>query len=250
METMEDSSSPLTWCVVTPRMGPHAGLPAIGPPTTAEQIAEFRARVLFDAGRRPSFRKEGSYADADPLDRHAFQIAIRAEGEIIGCIRTNPTSTTPPSSMASLLGADLLGRVLRSLGVDRRHCWDGGRWAVDPGRQRASIGGELACAAMAVARYLGARRLVGVAGVRGRQAARLVSLGAQYVSSCPTIEARALDDELRVVAFDLDDIHSEVSARIEATTATLHRAWPSSVSALGEPAGSTMLTQHSRFARQ
>ena len=218
--------SALQWCVVPPTTGPHAALPSIGPPTSAEQIAEFRGRVLFDAGRRPGFRKPGGgYDDPDPLDRHAFQIAVRDGGEIVGCIRANPTSSSPPSSMASALGPALLDRVLRSMGVAQSECWDGGRWAVDPTRQRATIGGELACAAMAVARYLGARRLVGVAGVRGRQAERLVSLGAQYVAACPTIEARAWDDELRVVAFDLERIPPHVNASIEAATRLVHGAW-------------------------
>jgi hypothetical protein len=104
---MQAPDSQLVWCVVTPTMGPHARLPSIGPPTTAQQIAEFRARVLYDAGRRPSFRREeGGYDDADPLDRYAFQIAVRRDGDIIGCIRANPTSTSPPSSMAKLLGAE------------------------------------------------------------------------------------------------------------------------------------------------
>ena len=79
---------------------------------------------------------------------------------------------------------------------------------------------------MAVARYLGARRLVGVAGLRGRQAERLISLGARYVAACPTVEARAWDDELRVVVFDLDRIHPDVRAAVDATTRLLDGAWP------------------------
>jgi N-acyl-L-homoserine lactone synthetase len=229
----------LAWCVVPPLAGPHAHLPPIGPPTTAPQIAEFRARVLFDEGRRPSFRKvEGTYADADPLDAFAFHVVVRSEGEIIGCIRANPTSVEPPSSMAALLGPALLAHVLSSLRVDRSDCWDGGRWAVDPRRQRAALGGELACAAMAVARQLGGRRLVGVAGVRQRQADLLVSLGAEYVVACPAIEAKALDDELRVVAFDLDHVHPASAARIEAAAVILRRAWPSPGGA-GQKKGTT-----------
>lgn len=222
--------SPLAWCVVPPTAGPHAGLPAIGPPTSAAQIAEFRARVLFDAGRRPSFRTgAGQFDDADPLDRYAFQIALREDGALVGCIRTNPTSSSPPSSMATALGPARLEQVLASLGVAQDECWDGGRWAVDPARQRAAIGGALACAAMAVARHLGGRRLVGVAGVRGGQAERLVSLGATYVAACPSVEARAWDDVLRVVAFDLDDVHADVSARVAAAARLLQEAWPERV---------------------
>jgi N-acyl-L-homoserine lactone synthetase len=218
----------LAWCVVPPLAGPHAHLPPIGAPTTALQIAAFRARVLFDEGRRPSFRNdEGAYADADPLDALAFHVVVRCEGEIVGCIRVNPTSVSPPSSMAALLGPALLAHVMRSLHVDPSECWDGGRWAVDPRRQRAALGGELACAAMAVARHLGGRRLVGVAGVRQRQAERLVSLGAEYVVACPAVEAKALDDELRVVAFDLDQVRPASATRIEAVAVVLRRAWAS-----------------------
>lgn len=217
----------LTWCVVPPSAGPHARLPPIGPPTTAAQIAELRGRILFEAGRRPSFRTpDGRYDDPDPLDCHAFLIGVRNGGELIGCIRTNPTSMSPPSSMASVLGAERLDHVLQSLSVEPSECWDGGRWAVDPAQRRATVGGELACAAMAVARYLGARRLVGVAGLRGRQAERLISLGARYVAACPTVEARAWDDELRVVVFDLDRIHPDVRAAVDATTRLLDGAWP------------------------
>lgn len=214
--------------MLPPRSGPYAHLPRIGPPTTTEQIAEFRARVLWSAGRRPSFRRDdGVYVDHDALDEHAFHVALRDEGAIVGCIRTNPTSESPPSSMAAELGPALLAHVLGSLGVERHECWDGGRWAVDSDRQRSALGGELACAAMAVARHLGGRRLVGVAGMRQGQANRLVSLGAKYVEACPPIEARALDDELRVVAFDLDDVHPDAAARIASFAAELRPVWPS-----------------------
>lgn len=220
----------LTWCVVPPSTGPYARLPGIGPPTTAAQIAELRGRVLFDGGRRPSFRDaEGRYDDPDPLDRHAFLIGVRQGGDLVGCIRTNPTSTSPPSSMASALGPKLLEEVVGALGVAQRECWDGGRWTVDPSRQRAAIGGELACAAMAVARYFGGRRLVGVAGLRGRQAERLVSLGARYVAACPVVEAKGWDDELRVVAFDLDHVERDVGNAMAVTTELLDGAWPEAI---------------------
>ncbi|NOU30045.1 MAG: hypothetical protein HOO96_19245 [Polyangiaceae bacterium] len=212
--------------MLPPVAGPHAHLRPIGIHTTAERIAAFRARVLFDGGRRPAFhRGDDVYDDADPLDAFAFQVALQADGELVGCIRVNPVSELPPSSMATLLGPTHTSRVLRDLGAPRSTCWDGGRWAVDPARQRSALGGELACAAMAVARYLGGRRLVGVGGVRQGQAARLVSLGAVYVSSCAPVAVPAMDDEVRVVVFDLDCIHPDAIERVEGTLLLLASAW-------------------------
>jgi hypothetical protein len=126
-------SPTISWSILPPASGRYASLPPIGPKTTREQLIELRARILFDGGRRPSFRREdGVYVDEDALDSSAFHVAIRAQGELIGCIRTNPIAGRPRSTIALLLERPLLERVLGSLGADASACWEAGRWAVAP----------------------------------------------------------------------------------------------------------------------
>ena len=98
-----------------------------------DEIREFRARVLYDNGRRPAFRQgDGRYADSDRRDRAAHHLSARVAGVMAGCVRLLPVPDGDVCFTEQLVGPARFAEILSDLGVDRSQTIEGGRWVVDP----------------------------------------------------------------------------------------------------------------------
>jgi Acetyltransferase (GNAT) domain len=164
------------------------------------EIREFRARVLYEAGRRPAFRDaDGSYADLDPLDQAAYHVYARVAGVIVGSVRLLPVSARDLCLTEQLIGPVRFAQMLRTLNVNRVETIEGGRWVVDPPHRVGRLGVLLAAAGVAVARALRYRMLVCPVGTGRKQDRVLARLGLGTVADVPLITVPHLDDAVRVM---------------------------------------------------
>jgi hypothetical protein len=165
-----------------------------------DEIREFRARVLYDNGRRPAFRQgDGRYADSDRRDRAAHHLSARVAGVMAGCVRLLPVPDGDVCFTEQLVGPVRFAEILSELGVDRSQTIEGGRWVVDPTHRPARLGVRLAAGGVAVARALGYRMLCCPVGTGRKQDRVLARLGWAPVPDVPLIAVPQLDDELRVM---------------------------------------------------
>jgi ribosomal protein S18 acetylase RimI-like enzyme len=218
-------------------VGPPGGEPAENPPTWAvlpvdptrpvtvdtqpwmAQLRKFRARVLYDNGLRPRFRDpSGEYVDPDPLDRHALHIVASAEGELVGCIRLIPMRDTPPATIAGLLGQDGLRRVFSVVGAQPSDSVEVGGWAVAPQHRRSGLGIELAASAVALARKLGFRWVLGAVGTKDGQDRLLTGQGMRPVQGLEPVPLPGFADQVRIMAFETT---TDGSSSFRALVATL-----------------------------
>jgi len=165
-----------------------------------DEIREFRARVLYDNGRRPAFRRgDGRYADSDRRDRSAHHLSARVAGVMAGCVRLLPVPDGDVCFTEQLVGPVRFAEILSELGVDRSQTIEGGRWVVDPTHRAARLGVLLVAGGVAVARALGYRMLCCPVGTGRKQDRVLARLGWAPVPDVPLIAVPQLDDELRVM---------------------------------------------------
>jgi N-acyl-L-homoserine lactone synthetase len=165
-----------------------------------DQIREFRARVLYEDGRRPGFRQaDGHYVDRDPLDEAAFHMCARVTGVVVGCVRLLPIRAGDLCFTEQLIGSSRFAQMLRGLDVHRSQTMEGGRWIVDPAHRAGRLGLLLAAGGVAVARALAYRLLVCPVGTATKQDRVLARLGLGAVAGVPLIAVPHLDDSLRVM---------------------------------------------------
>jgi N-acyl-L-homoserine lactone synthetase len=144
-----------TWTVCSP--------PGAAQPGWLDEIREFRARILYDDGRRPGFRRDdGGFAEDDSLDAAAYHVSARFGGHVVGCVRLLPLSDVDRCFTEQLIGSASLEQVLHRLRVSRAETIEGGRWVVDPAHRRSRLGVLLAAGGVAVARALEYRMLCAV----------------------------------------------------------------------------------------
>jgi N-acyl-L-homoserine lactone synthetase len=165
-----------------------------------DEIREFRARVLYDNGRRPGFRRaDGRYDDSDPLDLDAYHILARVSGMVVGSVRLLPMPVGNLCLTEQLIGPATFAQMLHALNVNRLQIIEGGRWVVDPAHRVGRIGVLLAAGGVALAEALKYRMLVCPAGTGHNQDRLLERLGLHAVAEQPLIAAPHLDDTLRVM---------------------------------------------------
>jgi N-acyl-L-homoserine lactone synthetase len=174
--------------------------PGEAPSGWLEEIREFRARILYDNGRRPAFRQgDGRYADNDRLDRAAHHVSARVAGLVVGCVRLLPVPEGDVCFTEQLVGAARFAEMLSDLGVHRSQTIEGGRWVVDPTHRASRLGVLLAAGGLAVARASGYRMLCCPVGTGRKQDRVLARLGWAPVPDVPLIAVPQLNDELRVM---------------------------------------------------
>ena len=165
-----------------------------------DEICHFRARVLYDSGRRPTFRKDdGRYADDDRLDRAAFHLSAHVAGVLAGCVRLLPVPNGDVCFTEELIGMPRFAAMLRGLGVNRQETIEGGRWIVDSIHRGSRLGVLLAAGGLAVARAFEYRMLCCPVGTGSKQDRVLARLGLTAVPNVPLIAVPHLDDSLRVM---------------------------------------------------
>jgi Acetyltransferase (GNAT) domain len=167
------------------------------------EVREMRGRVIYEQGRRPSFRMiDGSFDDPDPIDRHAYHIIARAQGRAVGCSRIMVMANGRPSTVTSTIGEDRFDRILRDIGTTREQTCEASRWIVVP-EYRGKLGPRIVAASWAVARWLSVEIAFVLAGTRQGQDRALVHMGARAISGLPLFPAEVLDDDLRLLYFDV-----------------------------------------------
>lgn len=163
-------------------------------------IRTFRARVLHDGGRRPTFRTaDGRFADPDPIDEHAHHVVASADGRIVGTLRLLLLDATDRAFCDRLLGRERVDEILAGAGTHRGAVWEGSGWAVDPRRRTGAFGARVLAAGTAVAEALGRTHLIGAAGVRFGQYLRVRQLGYPAAAGIGPVALPRMADEVRIV---------------------------------------------------
>lgn len=208
--------SPLKWELVGP-----------GTPHFEERLAElrqFRGRVLYADGRRPSFqKKDGTFDDADDgMDRVSRHVTVRSENSgLVACTRINPICPAVKSSIESIFGDKELDLVLAEVNVSREDALEAGRWLVIPEYRRSGLGTKLLMAYWAVGRWIGAKIIFGTAGVRDGQTRMIGRHGGELVNSVPPKTSAEYNDEIQITYFNLANPPPELRSPIRAASALL-----------------------------
>ena len=180
----------LVWTVHTPP----------GAERSLVEIARFRGEVLYDGGRRPTYRlPDGRCVDPDPSDRDAYHVTASTSSGLIGVMRVVPLRATDQGVCQRLLGSDGLGRLLTTVGADRASTWEGSGWAVEAAHRTNGVGLALLAAGTALARRLELRVAIGAAGVRYGQYARIRRAGYRPVPGFDPLPVAKFADEVRMV---------------------------------------------------
>ncbi|WP_330328829.1 GNAT family N-acetyltransferase [Streptomyces sp. NBC_00536] len=135
-------------------------------------IRELRARILFDRGRRPDFRTpEGGYADDQELDFGAWHFVGRreADGPPLGYVRLSTPETGALFQSRAYLGADRYEEVLREHGLGVAETFEHSRLVVEHQARKLGLGVHLNATAIAAARCLGAKAMIGTSGTADGQ---------------------------------------------------------------------------------
>ncbi|MFJ2740719.1 ThiF family adenylyltransferase [Streptomyces sp. NPDC087440] len=148
---------------------------AAGGPGQAEavgRIRELRARILFDHGRRPDFRTEqGGYADDQDLDFGAWHFIGRREpgGPPLGYVRLSTPETGELFQTRAYLGQEPYEELLRECGFGVAETFEHSRLVVEHQARKLGLGLYLNAFAIAAARCLGAKAMIGTSGTADGQ---------------------------------------------------------------------------------
>jgi hypothetical protein len=181
-------------------------------PEWIDAVRSLRGAAFFDNGRRPHFKtSEGSYADSDPIDLHAWHLLAYAGDHLVGCVRVYPLAEGGPSCLTEmLLGEEQFSQILRDMGRHRHNTIEIGRWVVDPALRSAGslapgIAVQLAAGAGALAFALVNQSedvnglAIFSAGSRDKQYLMLSRLGLRPVSGIEPVVSTEYDDVIRVM---------------------------------------------------
>ncbi len=189
------------------------------------EIAEFHGEVLYDGGRRPSYRRpDGRCADPDPSDRDAYHVTASTSAGLAGVLRVAPLRATGQGVCQRLLGSDGLGRLLATIGADRASTWEGSGWAVRASHRSNGLGRGLLAAGAALAARLELRVAIGAAGVRYGQYARIRQAGYRAVPGFGPLPVAKFADEVRMVWGADDHLAADFRELVEAVGDQL--TWP------------------------
>jgi hypothetical protein len=164
------------------------------------ELSEMRARVLYEEGRRPSFRLvDGTFADRDGHDEFAYHLIARASSQAIGSIRLVPLHTPARSVTEEAAGPQAFSDALARMRVQAEEAAECGRWVVVPDWRNTLVGMRLIAGIIAIGRHLGYRMLIGPAGVRDGQASLLTAVGMRPLPCLPRVHVPRYDDELDIL---------------------------------------------------
>ncbi|MFD6418685.1 ThiF family adenylyltransferase [Streptomyces sp. NPDC060194] len=137
-----------------------------------ERMRAMRARILYDRGRRPEFRTaEGAYADEQELDLGAWHLfGTDAPGaQPLGYVRLSTPETGELFQTRSYLGGERYEEALREHGVGVGETFEHSRLVVEHRARKLGLGVHLNAVAMAAARHLGAKAMIGTSGTADGQ---------------------------------------------------------------------------------
>ncbi|MFI5801265.1 ThiF family adenylyltransferase [Streptomyces sp. NPDC051561] len=136
------------------------------------RVRELRARILFDHGRRPDFRTtDGGYADDQDLDLGAWHFVGRREpgGPPLGYVRLSTPETGDLFQTRAYLGTERYEELLRECGFGAAETFEHSRLVVEHQARKLGLGVYLNAFAIAAARCLGAKAMIGTSGTADGQ---------------------------------------------------------------------------------
>lgn len=201
---MISTATSLAWQLQAPiHKGENINLSLVGY-AWVQELSEMRGRVLFDEGRRPGFQlADGTFADPDPLDTHAYHLLVHSSASLVGCTRVVPLINTPTCITESFLGDEEFDRLLLVLGSTRAQTAEGSRWMVVPEHRGSRLGLSLVAGGIAICRCLGMKTVIVMAGTRDGQDRLLMHLGFHPVPGIALHNAPMFDDHIRLLYLDL-----------------------------------------------
>ncbi|MFF8320575.1 ThiF family adenylyltransferase [Streptomyces bobili] len=145
-----------------------------GQPRAAEltaRVRELRARILFDAGRRPGFRDESGYVDDQELDFGAWHFVARHEagGPPVGYVRLSTPATAGLFQSRAYLGEERYEQLLTEQGLGVAETFEHSRLVVEHRARKLGLGVYLNAMAIAAAHVLGAKAMIGTSGTADGQ---------------------------------------------------------------------------------
>jgi hypothetical protein len=164
------------------------------------ELSEMRARVLYDGGRRPSFRLlDGTFEDRDAHDEFAYHLIARASMHAIGSIRLVPLDTPVGSVTEEAVGTRPSATRWLSCEFNASMPQNAAAGLSPPNGENTLVGMRLVAGIIAIGRHLGYRMLIGPTGVRDGQASLLTAIGMRPLPCLPRVHVPRYDDELAVL---------------------------------------------------
>ncbi|WP_327674077.1 MULTISPECIES: ThiF family adenylyltransferase [unclassified Streptomyces] len=137
-----------------------------------DRVRELRARILYDNGRRPDFRTaSGDHVDDQHLDFGAWHFVGRrtADGPPLGYVRLSTPDTGERFQSREYLGAEAYAQLLLDSGLGTGETYEHSRLVVEHHARKLGLGVQLNALALAAARHLGAKTMVGTSGTKDGQ---------------------------------------------------------------------------------
>ncbi|WP_410603539.1 ThiF family adenylyltransferase [Amycolatopsis sp. lyj-90] len=137
-----------------------------------DSVRELRARILFDRGRRPAFRRaDGSHTDDQDLDFGAWHFIARQhpDGPPLGYIRLSTPATGGSFQSRAYLGTGRYEELLAAQGIEPGHVFEHSRLVVEHRSRKLGLGQYLNALAIGAAHHLGAHAMIGTSGTKDGQ---------------------------------------------------------------------------------
>ncbi|VVJ18887.1 Molybdopterin biosynthesis protein MoeY [Amycolatopsis camponoti] len=137
-----------------------------------DAVRELRARILFDHGRRPDFRRaDGTHVDDQALDFGAWHFIARRSpaGPPLGYIRLSTPDAGVPYQSREFLGDERYEELLAAEGLSEADVFEHSRLVVEHRARKLGLGQYLNALAVGAAHHLGARAMVGTSGTKDGQ---------------------------------------------------------------------------------
>lgn len=154
---------------VTAFRGPR---PDDGDHSLLDAVRALRARILFDHGRRPAFRRaDGTHADDQDLDFGAWHFLARRSpgGPPLGYIRLSTPDTGARFQSRDFLGDEGYEELLAAEGFPEGEVFEHSRLVVEHRARKLGLGLHLNALAIGAAHHLGARAMIGTSGTKDGQ---------------------------------------------------------------------------------
>ncbi|WIX99573.1 hypothetical protein QRX60_36790 [Amycolatopsis mongoliensis] len=135
-------------------------------------VRELRARILFDHGRRPDFRRaDGTHADDQALDFGARHFIDRQSpaGLPLGYIRLSTPDAGVPYQSREFLGSERYEELLAAEGFPEAGVFEHSRLVVEHRARKLGLGQYLNALAIGATHHLGARAMIGTSGTKDVQ---------------------------------------------------------------------------------
>ncbi|MGW5721310.1 ThiF family adenylyltransferase [Amycolatopsis sp. NPDC003865] len=146
--------------------------PGTGDPSMLGAVRELRARILFDHGRRPAFRRaDGGHTDDQALDFGAWHFIARRSpaGPPLGYIRLSTPDTGVPFQSREFLGDERYEDLLAAEGLPEEAVFEHSRLVVEHRARKLGLGSYLNALAIGAAHHLGAQAMIGTSGTKDGQ---------------------------------------------------------------------------------